>query len=196
VTSSAGEYLRRFSDLLLASETTDADGARMDLDVAASAVVEQIRQVGKSGGKVLLIGNGGSAAVASHMQNDICKAAGIRAMVFTEQPLLTALTNDDGYETAFEYPTRLWAAPGDLLIAMSSSGSSENILRACRAAKEAGSEVITLSGFAPDNPLRSIGKINFYVASSSYGHVETAQAALGHYLTDAAADFLETVGGH
>ena len=194
MTKTAGEYLRRFSDLLLATQATDGNGKPLELDVAASQVVERILQVGRSNGTVLLVGNGGSAAVASHMQNDICKAAGIKALVFTEQPLLTALSNDDGYGSAFEFPTRLWAAPGDLMIAVSSSGQSENILRACSAATDAGSALITMSGFTPDNRLRSLGAVNFYVASFSYGYVETAHAALGHYFTDAAADLLETAG--
>ena len=139
------------------------------------------------GGKIILVGNGGSAAVVSHMHNDICKAAGTRAMVFTEQPLLTALTNDDGYDSAYESMTRLWADPERLIISVSNSGNSVNILRAVDAVRAAGGSVVTLSGFDPSNPLRTSGKINFYIRSNSYGLVETAHAAIGHYITDALA---------
>ena len=148
----------------------------------------------KNEGKVMLVANGGSAAVASHMHNDISKACGIRALVFTETPLLTALSNDNGYESAYETTTQLWAQPDDLLIAISSSGKSENTLRAARAARSAGAGVITLSGFEPDNPLRTIGDLNFYVQSGHYGLVETSHAAISHYLTDAVAGFMNLNG--
>ena len=194
MTRAAGEYLRRFTDLLLATQSTDGNGASLDLDLATGQVVDRIRQVRISNGVVLLVGNGGSAAIASHMQNDISKAAGITALVFTEQPLLTALTNDDGYDAAFEFNTNQWAAQGDLMIAISSSGNSDNILRASRAALNAGASLVTMSGFKPDNQLRSLGEVNLYVASSSYGYVETAHAAVGHYLTDAAAGLLDSAG--
>ena len=69
----------------------------------------------------------------------------MRALVFTEQSLLTALANDDGYQTAYETLTKLWAEPDDLLIAISSSGRSENILRAAAAMRDAGGRIITMS---------------------------------------------------
>jgi len=73
----------------------------------------------QNGGKALLIGNGGSAAIVSHMHNDLCKMVGVRAMCLTETPLMTALANDDGYETVFHKPISMWADRGDLLIAVS-----------------------------------------------------------------------------
>ena len=189
------EYLRRLAELVSSAVATDGDGRPLSVDEAAARVVDRIRDAARAGLKIMLVGNGGSAAVVSHLQNDLCKGAGIRALVFTEPPLLTAYSNDDGYETAYESATRLWTVPGDLLIAMSSSGRSENILRACRAASEAGGTVVTFSGFLPDNPLRSLGAVNFYVRSRSYGHVETAHGALGHYVLDSLADLLHTTEG-
>ena len=134
----------------------------------------------------MLIGNGGSAAIASHMQNDLCKAVGVRAMVFNEPSLLTALSNDHGYGCVFERPTELWADNGDLLLAISSSGQSENILRAVRASVAQGCQVITFSGFGADNPLRRMGHLNFYVPSQVYGYVELVHSTLAHFLTDCA----------
>ena len=195
MTESATTYLRRLSQAVLATESTDLHGAVLDLDAAAGRAADLIREAADGGGKTLLVGNGGSAAVASHMHNDLCKAGGYRAVVFTEQPLLTALTNDDGYASAYETATRLWVDRGDVMIALSSSGSSENILRAVDAARAGGSSVVTLSGFNPGNPLRSRGDVNFYVGSSSYGLVETAHAAIGHYLTDAVAGLLQAGDG-
>lgn len=143
--------------------------------------LKKIREINKS---VFIIGNGGSAAIASHVQNDLCKGSGVKAMVFNETPLLTAYANDISYQVAFEQMLRLWATSGDLLIAISSSGKSENILNAVKAARELGCSIITFSGFASGNPLRQMGDINIYTPSSEYGIVETAHATILHYLTD------------
>jgi D-sedoheptulose 7-phosphate isomerase len=98
--------------------------------------------------------------------------------------LLTALANDNGYENAFQRLVDLWADPGDVLVAISSSGRSANILNACAAARVRGASLITFSGFGADNPLRTHGDLNFYVANASYGPVESAHAVLAHHLTD------------
>ena len=142
--------------------------------------------MGTSHRKIMLVGNGGSAAIVSHVQNDLCKAVGIRALVFTEQPLLTALANDNGYGSVYEFPVEQWAEAGDLLWAVSSSGNSENILRAALAASDRGCSIMTFTGFSTDNQLRQTGDLNFYVASDVYGYVETAHAGLSHMITDRA----------
>ena len=177
--------------MLLSTQASDHGGNALELDTASTLSVDHMRAATDAGGKILLVGNGGSAAVVSHMQNDICKAGNRQALVFTEQALLTAYSNDDGYDSAYESMAKLWAGPSDSLIAISSSGKSENILKACRVVEGVGGRIITLSGFTPDNPLRTIGDINFYVESNSYGIVETAHAALGHYLTDSLAGLLD-----
>ena len=186
ISQTAAEYFSALSDLLRSVEVTDPDGVTLPLDEGARKAVNLILSVRAGSGKVMLIGNGGSAAIASHMHNDLCKAAHVRALVFNEPPLLTALSNDDGYGSVFERPVELWAMPGDLLLAISSSGRSENILRAVRKSAERRCEVITLSGFDADNPLRRMGAINFYVPCRVYGHVEVIHSALAHFLTDSA----------
>lgn len=138
----------------------------------------------RQGRKVMVIGNGGSAAIASHMQTDLCHSLGIRGLVFNEPPLLTALANDNGYEHAFQRLVDLWADAGDVLVAISSSGRSPNILHACATAQNRSVRVITFSGFGPDNPLRAQGQVNFYVPNTQYGPVESAHAVLVHHLTD------------
>jgi D-sedoheptulose 7-phosphate isomerase len=177
-------YLGELTRLFRALEVRDAAGADLSLEDGAGAALEMIRSTRANGRKAVIVGNGGSAAIASHLQNDLCKSVGMPALVFTEQPLLTALANDDGYVTAYESLVKLWAAPGDLLIAISSSGRSENILRCARAARRAGCRILTLSGFAPDNPLRQAGDVNFYVPSPAYGPVEVVHAALAQFMTD------------
>ena len=110
----------------------------------------------------------------------------MRALVFNETPLLTAFSNDLSYAVAFENLVNLWADNGDMLIAISSSGKSENIIRAAKAALVKGCAVITLSGFNNDNPLRQIGQMNYYVPSGEYGYVELIHSILTHYISDAA----------
>ena len=181
------EYFQTLGKLLLSIEATDKLGISLSLEEGAEQAVRMVLDAKLASRKVLLAGNGGSSAIVSHVQNDLCKSVGVRAMTFTEQPLLTALANDDGYGSVFEWPIGLWAEPGDVLITVSSSGQSENIVRALAAAKKHGCQMITFSGFNPDNSSRLAGDLNFYVPSHVYGFVETAHTALAHYLTNMAA---------
>ena len=181
------DYFSTLSQLLLAIEATDQQGNALSLEQGTEKAVQMILDVKSVSRKVLLAGNGGSSAIVSHMQNDLCKSSGVKAMVFTEQPLLTALANDDGYGSVFEWPISLWAEPGDLLLTVSSSGQSENIVRSLAAARTRECKLITLSGFNPDNTSRQMGDLNFYVPSHVYGYVESAHTALAHYLTNMAA---------
>jgi D-sedoheptulose 7-phosphate isomerase len=177
-------WSRQLADLLDGTQATDLQGAPLDQARAFRAAQELILAVRSAPGKVMVVGNGGSAAIASHLQTDLAHSLGVRALVFTEPSTLTAQANDHGYEHAYRNLTRLWADPGDLLVAISSSGRSANILGACEAARSHGAGLITFSGFAPGNPLRALGDLNFYVASAEYGPVESAHSVLLHHLTD------------
>lgn len=189
---SAITYFQTLSSLLLSTHITEQEGTVLPLDEGFNRAVKLIVSVKTASGKAMVIGNGGSAAIASHTQNDLCKAVGIRSVGFYETPLLTALSNDYGYETVFERQVEFWADPGDLLIAISSSGQSENILRAVEKARIRECSIITLSGFQADNALRRLGELNFYVAADTYGYVEAAHAVLAHFLTDYALGCCET----
>lgn len=182
----ATSYFHQVSELLQNTQVTDRQGTALPLDEGANQAIDLILSVKSACGKVIVIGNGGSAAIASHMQNDLCKSVGVRALVLYEIPLLTALSNDHDYECVFERLVELWADTGDLLLAISSSGQSENILRAVRTSVARGCQIITLSGFSTDNPLRRMGHLNFYVPSQVYGYVEAAHSVLAHFLTDSA----------
>jgi len=183
---SASTYFRVQAELMQALEITDARGESLALEAGAARAAEMLSHIQATGAKIIVIGNGGSAAIADHLQMDLCNAAGIRALVFDMGPMLSALSNDHGYGCVFERPITQWAEPGDLLIAISSSGQSENILRGARAAASKGARILTLSGFKPDNPLRGMGDLNFYAPSSVYGHVELAHSILAHFLSDGA----------
>lgn len=134
--------------------------------------------------KLMFIGNGASASISSHMAADFLKNGGIKAIAFNDAALLTCLSNDLGYEHVFEKPVEMLAYEGDLLIAISSSGKSKNILRAVERARLKKCHVITLSGFANSNPLSRLGDINFYVPAQQYSHVEIIHHSLLHYILD------------
>jgi D-sedoheptulose 7-phosphate isomerase len=176
-------YLDELHGLLRATACTGPGGAPREMDAAFATAVALIDDRTAAGGAIMFVGNGGSAAIASHVVVDFFNA-GMRATAFNDGPLLTCMGNDYGYEQVFAKPISLHARPGDLLVAISSSGQSRNILNAVAAGRERGCAVITLSGFRPDNPLRALGDHNFYVASTSYGYVEIAHQALCHAFFD------------
>lgn len=133
--------------------------------------------------KVYLIGNGGSAAVASHVMVDLVRK-GLGAFTLLEPSVLTCLSNDIGFDSSFSEQIKVQGKPGDVLIAISSSGESKDILNAVKMAKRLDMLVVTFSGFEPDNFLRSMGDLNVCVASTEYGVVESAHAAILHALID------------
>ena len=177
------DFLESLNQLMLQVQVTDLTCSALSLEDGAERAVRMIIDVRAASRKVMLGGNGGSSAIVSHAQNDLSEAAGVRAMVFTEEPVLTARANDHGYGSVFERPIELWAEPGDLVVTVSSSGKSENIIRALQMARKQGCNLVTFSGFSPDNPSRGLGDINFYVPSSVYAYVESAHMALIHFLT-------------
>ena len=124
-------------------------------------------------GKVILVGNGGSAAIASHLAIDFTKAAGVKAICLNESSLITCFANDYGYDNWCSNALEMYASPHDLLIAISSSGESPNILNSVHKATDLGMLSITLTGFLESNSLRSLGSLNLYVNSCSYNVVES-----------------------
>jgi D-sedoheptulose 7-phosphate isomerase len=128
--------------------------------------------VGTRKAKVILVGNGGSAAMASHVSVDLTKAAGLRAVNFNEADLVTCFANDYGYEHWVEKALESYADPHDLVVLISSSGSSSNIINAATTSKKMGLGLITFSGFSSENPLRKLGDLNFWADSTAYNIVE------------------------
>jgi D-sedoheptulose 7-phosphate isomerase len=124
-------------------------------------------------GKIIIIGNGGSAAIASHVAIDLTKAANIRSINFNEASLLTCLSNDYGYESWVEKALDFYADKNDMVILISSSGQSKNIINGAKKALEIGVPLITLTGFSENNPLSKLGSINFWADSSTYNIVES-----------------------
>ncbi|MFH1441032.1 MAG: SIS domain-containing protein [Candidatus Omnitrophota bacterium] len=177
-------YHKKFIDLINSIEVTDKSGKIMDFYQGIELVCLAIRKQSGLGGKVFFIGNGGSAAIASHMAIDFWKNIGIEAFSFSDSSLLTCVSNDFGYDYVFAKPIEFFACKKDILISISSSGKSKNILKAVAAAKVKGASVITLSGFSRNNPLRFKGTCNFYVPASEYGLVEVGHQYICHYIAD------------
>jgi D-sedoheptulose 7-phosphate isomerase len=179
-----GSYLETLSRATRDAECTSAGGERMTLSAGSLLVGHLCHAAHDSGGKVMFIGNGGSMGIATHMAVDFSKNGGIRAMAFGDGAVLTCLGNDFGYAEVFSRQIEWHGGAGDLLIAISSSGASPNILKGVLAARSKGSRVVTFSGFREDNPLRQTGDINFYVRAQEYGFVELAHQSLLHAMLD------------
>ena len=133
---------------------------------------------------VYLIGNGASASMASHMAADFSKNCECRSMAFNDIALLTAVSNDISYEQSFSTPLLRFAGEGDLLVTISSSGNSSNIINAIKTARELGLGVVTLSGLSSGNISRKLGDLNFYLPAETYGLVESCHQALLHCWLD------------
>lgn len=178
------DYFEDLRILFLNIEVSDVEGKVLLLDKAIEKIIDLIIHQTKKRNKIVFIGNGGSASIASHISTDFLKNAKIPAITFNDPSLITCLSNDLGYEYVFQKGIAMLAQKGDILFSISSSGSSKNILNATKEAKKKGCFLITLSGFSKKNPLRKIGDINFYLPSSSYGYVEIIHLAICHYIVD------------
>lgn len=128
--------------------------------------------------KILVFGNGGSAAIASHFSVDITKNAKIKCSNYNESDLITCFSNDFGYENWIKKALDYYAFKDDIMILVSSSGRSKNIINAAKFAKKRRIKLITLSGLNSKNPLKKIGDINFFVNSKNYNVVETTHLTI------------------
>lgn len=165
---------------------TDRQQERIEVGAAVKWTVAESERTKREGGRVFFVGNGGSAAVASHMAADWMRNGGFSSLALNDGAALTCFANDFGYEQVFAAQLARHAQPGDLVFAISSSGRSANILAAVRAARGKLSTVVTLTGFDEANPLRAAGDLNFYIPSDLYGFVEIAHLAICHAVLDVA----------
>ena len=178
------DYYETIADGLRRVAVTDRSGSAVSTADAVARWVSMTRAAHDAGGHVYIIGNGGSAGMASHMAADACKNGHLRAMSFSDVALLTATANDLAYDQVFALPIERLGRPGDLLIAISSSGNSPNIVRALEAARSIGLRVVTLTGMNADNRARALGDLNFHVPLARYGWTESAHQVILHYWFD------------
>ncbi len=154
------------------------------LERAAAILVEAYL----SGARIFSCGNGGSASIANHMQCDHVK--GIRTAtdlnphvlsLSANVELLTAIANDTGYENIFVYQLQSQSEPGDVLLAVSSSGRSPNIVRALAWARDQGLRTIAVTGF-DGGAARAAAEVSVHVECTNYGIVEDLHQAVMHAL--------------
>ena len=177
------EEVGQFQTLINKTRFTDNDGAFLECERGVQENLEMFEKLRDRDGNLFLIGNGGSAGVVSHILTDFINVNKINARTLHESTLLSCMGNDYGYENSFSEPLSTLAREKDLLIAVSSSGQSENIRNAVKGIKNIGCEAITLSGFSEDNPLRTMGDLNIWLDSNSYGLVEIGHLFYLHYLS-------------
>jgi D-sedoheptulose 7-phosphate isomerase len=167
-------------------------------------VAERLWQVARAGGLIMIAGNGGSAATASHMALDFGKstlgrpprADGLRVRTVClsdPTPVLTAWANDEGYELVFAEQVTSLARPGDAVVLLSVSGTSPNIVAAARAARKAGEMVIALLGGRGGN-VRDLADLAVVVPSEDYGVVEDVHLAIDHMVTNYLRETLGSEG--
>ena len=177
-------YFEEIAKNLSIISATDSQNNKSDFNEAISSAINLINDASDLGKKIMFIGNGASAAISSHMATDFWKNGAVKAIAFNDSSLLTCISNDHGYQHVFEKPIEMFADEDDILIAISSSGRSENIIKGAKMALCKGCKLITLSGFEENNALSLLGRINFYVPSSSYGQVEIIHQAICHCILD------------
>lgn len=177
------ERLKDFNKHIEGCDYTTNTGA-IDHKTALSEAVDLLHKTRDRGGIVYVVGNGGSAGIASHFHTDLLKGLQIPSQTLYDPNLVTCLSNDYGYEHVFSSPLNLMITPRDMLVAISSSGKSVNIINAATIAKDKGAFVFTLSGFQKDNPLRTLGHLNCYLNCFEYGLVEMGHFFLLHTIID------------
>ena len=167
----------------ISDATSSVDSKKL---VIAAEIIKSTAQHSK---KIILIGNGGSASVASHVAVDLTKASKIRAINFNEANLITCFANDYGYENWVVEALKAYADPGDLVILISSSGKSANIVNGALQAEKMGVKIITFTGFSNTNPLRKFGDVEFWVDSENYNVIEMTH----HIWLVSIVDFIQTL---
>jgi len=177
----AGSYADAyFTKVKEAAASVDREKLQRTADILAG--------VYRAGGMVYSCGNGGSAAIANHLVCDHCKlvrtdtelSSRIYSLSATVE-IITAIGNDLSYDEIFVYQLRCLAKPGDALITISSSGDSENIVRAISWARENGIPVISMTGFAGGRSA-TLADVNLHVSADNYGVIEDVHQSLMHLL--------------
>lgn len=180
-------------DTIIANTTyTNSLGQVEEIEKAYQQLIRLLNMHRNTSGTIYMIGNGGSSAVVSHILTDFINVCKLRAAVLNDPALITCMSNDFGYENAYQQVISTVFRQHDILIAVSSSGKSPNICNAAKAVKKQGGTVITFSGFQNDNPLRQLGDLNFWLDCADYGLVEIGHLFLLHNLADRIAYHLKS----
>jgi len=160
---------KKYFDSYKSSISSLLDSVNSDL---IEKSVELINEKIKNKNKIYIVGNGGSASIASHVSVDLAKVANVPSATFNNSNLITCFANDYGYENWVTESIKAYVSPNDLLILISSSGTSMNIVNAAKYCNDQKITLITLSGFNDSNPLNQLGNVNFHVNSDDYNFIE------------------------
>ncbi|MCR5622747.1 MAG: SIS domain-containing protein [Treponema sp.] len=193
MTDFMNDYADKVTGGIREMQVTDGQGRKLSAQDGLEAWATKAKEVrDKLGGLTFFCGNGASATMAEHMSHDWFQNGRMNTTTCSETAHLTAIANDISYEDVFSYRIGRILSEKDILVTISSSGNSPNIVKAVRTARDKGAYIITLSGKSGDNQSRKLGDLNFWVPLDTYGLVESAHAVILHAALDL---FLETYMG-
>ena len=162
-------YLQNYNDKFL--KIADINEENQKKLIKLYKLVTNIKKNKK---KIIVVGNGGSASIASHFCVDMTKNGGVRSVNFNESNLLTCFANDYDYKNWVKEALRFYADTGDMVILISSSGNSKNMINASKFLKKKNNKLITFTGFYGKNRLHRYGLLNFIVHSNNYNYIENS----------------------
>ena len=178
------KYVNSLSECLAEMIVTNIDGQEIEQESSFLKLCNYSSSVQNSGLTQYFCGNGASASFSDHMALDWSKNANVSSISFGSSALYSAIGNDLGFTKIFSEPIGWHAKRGDILVAISSSGNSPNIIQAIKTAREKEMSVITFTGLRPVNQVRGMGDLNFYIPARTYGTVECAHQVLLHIWID------------
>lgn len=182
------EYLNRFIDALKGTAFYKGSVKADDYEEGIGLLFDVFSEAKEKGGTLYFVGNGGSAAIASHMTSDFKKNGCMKTGALLDASVITCFGNDFGYDHIYSKQLEQIGEEGDVLVAISSSGNSPDIVNAVLQAKKIRMKVITFSGFKSDNKIKSMGDINVYTAIEQYGIVESVHITILQQVVDAILD--------
>ena len=163
---------------------TDGAGVALPAQDGFARWVSMTHALQQRDGQLFMVGNGGSAAMASHMVTDAIAIGRLRANALNDPTMLTAAANDLSFDQTFALQLERLARADDLVVAVSQSGNSPNIVRAVESCRRRQIPTVTLSAMRPDNRCRAAGDLNFYVPLARYGLAQSAHQIVLHYWFD------------
>jgi D-sedoheptulose 7-phosphate isomerase len=178
------DWIEKLNIALHSIEITNSCGDLISPEEGFRLLINKTAELHKHKGSIYFAGNGASASMASHFALDFWKNGKVKAYSFSDLSQVTAISNDYSYDEVFSFPLDFFSNEQDIFVGISSSGNSENVIRAARKAKEKNLITITLTGFKPDNKLRKLGDLSIFIPEKTYGYVESAHAACLHFWLD------------
>lgn len=178
------DYVNDTAGFLSKLSVRNEQGKELPVDEGYAKWVALTLAAKKARKVVYIAGNGASASMASHFAADLAKNGRMHTQVLTDQSIMSAIGNDISFDEVYSFPLSIRGNAGDMLITISSSGNSPNVVKAIETAKSLGMSVVTISGLKEDNKSRKSGMLNFYVPATTYGYVESAHGVVLHHWMD------------